>query len=176
MKPFLPALALMLAAAACAPYVPSARLWGTPMFVQTNAPTTALTGTWYEVGRFPLRNATDCRRATMVMAPQQDGALQLTRQCVDAATGDTVARVERAQVTRPGMLRVTPGRMILPTNYWLLYLSRDGQMAVVGTPGRDTGFVLRRNAGVTPEQWQVALDVFERNHYDIAGLQRIPLR
>lgn len=175
MKPVLPALALMLAVAACAPYVPSSRLWGTPMFVQVNAPPSALTGSWYEVGRFPLPRATDCRRATMTLAPQEDGSLQLTRQCTDIETGATVVSGGRAQVVRPGVLRVNSGQ-VLPANYWLLYLSRDGQMAVVGTPGRDTGFVLRRNAGVTPEQWQTALDVFERNNYDINGLQRIPLR
>ena len=66
--------------------------------------------------------------------------------------------------------------MPLPANYWVLYLSRDGRTLIVGDPNRLGGWVLRRDRSVSPEIMDLAREVFERNGYDIAALQRSVLR
>ncbi|MEY3307608.1 MAG: hypothetical protein RLZZ413_1646, partial [Pseudomonadota bacterium] len=49
------ALAALLAVTACAPFIPSSRWVGTPMFVVSNLDAAQLKGRWYEVASFPTR-------------------------------------------------------------------------------------------------------------------------
>jgi lipocalin len=47
---------------------------------------------------------------------------------------------------------------------------------ILGNPNRLGGWVLRREPRVTPEILDAAREVFRRNSYDVAALQRSPLR
>ena len=176
MKILVPALALLLAASACTTFVPSSRQWGTPMGVVTNVPQGKLSGTWHEIARFPQPGTAGCVGTTLTLAPQTDGSVQVARQCRVPGEGVTLASTTTAREVGPGRLRLGATGAVLPTSYWLLYLSRDGRMAVVGSPLRDNGFVLSRNGRLTPEQMDVARGVLERNNFDIAALQMTPQR
>jgi apolipoprotein D and lipocalin family protein len=176
MKILVPALALLLAASACTTFVPSSRQWGTPMGVVTNVPQGKLAGTWHEIARFPQHGTAGCVGTTLTLTPQTDGSLQVARECRVPGEGVTLASTTPAREVGPGRLRLAGTGADLPTSYWLLYLSRDGRMAVVGSPLRDNGFVLSRSGRLTPEQLDVARGVLERNNFDIAALQLTPQR
>jgi apolipoprotein D and lipocalin family protein len=174
MKIIVPALALLLVASACTTFVPSSRQWGTPMGVVTNVPQGKLAGTWHEIARFPQPGTAGCVGTTLTLAPQEDGTVAVTRQCRIPAEGVTQASTVTGREVAPGRLRLGATGAALPTSYWLLYLSRDGRMAVVGSPLRDNGFVLSRGGRLTPAQMDVARGVLERNNFDIAALQMTP--
>jgi apolipoprotein D and lipocalin family protein len=176
MKIVVPALALLLAASACTTFVPSSRQWGTPMGVVTNVPQGKLAGTWHEIARFPQPDTEGCIGTTLTLAQQEDGIVQITRQCRVPAAGETRATVTTARQAGPGRLQFTGAASVLPNGYWLLHLSRDGRMAVVGAPQRNAGFVLSRGAALTPAQMDVARAVLERNNFDVAALQMTPQR
>jgi apolipoprotein D and lipocalin family protein len=176
MKPLLPALALLLVVSACEVFVPSSRQWGTPMFVVTNAQPAALEGTWYQIASFPIPGEGDCTGTVMAVTPQPDGELRVTRACTDVGLNAVRTGSATGRLVGPGRLRLSEDNSVIPTSYWLLYLSRDGRTAVIGTPLRDTGFLMRRDPSVTPEIMDTARAVFERNNYDVAALQRSPLR
>jgi apolipoprotein D and lipocalin family protein len=176
MKILVPALAFLLAASACTTFVPSSRQWGTPMGVVTNVPQGKLSGSWHEIARFPQPGTAGCVATTLSLTPQSDGTVEVARQCRVSGEGVTLASTSGAREVGPGRLRLTGTGTVLPTNYWLLYLSRDGRMAVVGSPLRDNGFVLSRSGRLTPEQMDVARGVLERNNFDIAALQMVPQR
>lgn len=174
MKTILPALALVLVASACTTFVPSSRQWGTPMGVVTNVPQGQLAGTWHEIARFPQRGTAGCVGTTLTLTPQTDGSFEVTRQCRLPAEGVTQASTATAREVGPGQLRLGSTGAALPSSYWLLHLSRDGRMAVVGSPQRDNGFVLSRSGRITPEQMDVARGVLEANRFDVAALQLTP--
>lgn len=176
MKILAPALALLLAVSACTTFVPSSRLWGTPMGVVTNVPQGKLAGTWHEIARFPQAGTAGCVGTTLTLAPQTDGSVEITRACRVPGAGETRASVTTAREAGPGRLQLAGTASVLPNGYWLLHLSRDGRMAVVGSPLRDRGFVLSRSTELRPAQLDVARAVLERNNFDVAALQMTPQR
>lgn len=177
MKPFLPALALLLAASACEVFVPSSRHWGTPMFVVSNLQPGQLAGTWYEVASFPQRFQEGCGVTTATYSMREDGSLGVLNRCqVQGKPGVVREIAGTARMQGPGQFQVNLDGVPFPAGYWVLYLSRDGRTMVVGNPGRFGGWVLRREPSVTPEILDIARAVFERNGYDVAALQRTPLR
>jgi apolipoprotein D and lipocalin family protein len=177
MRTFLPALALLLTASACEVFVPSSRFWGTPMFVVQNLEPRQLAGTWYEVASFPQRFQEGCGVTTATYSLAPDGRIGVLNRCeVEGQPGVVREIAGTARLQGPGQFEVRLDGVPLPARFWVLYISRDGRMLVVGNPGRFGGWVLRRDRSVTPEILDNARAVFERNGYDVAALQRTPLR
>lgn len=171
MKAF--ALAALLALAACAPNIPSSRWLGAPMFVVTNFDVARLSGRWYEVASFPAPFQRDCVATVVEYTPRPDGLIGVRNQCRVAGQPNTVRQIEgTARVTAPGRLQVRLQGVPFQGQLWVLDVSRDGRTLVLGTPSRNGGWVLRREPTVSPEQFRAARDVFERNGYDAAALQR----
>lgn len=171
------ALAAALSLSACAPFLPSSRHFGTPMFVMSNLQPGQLAGTWYEVASFPQRFQQGCGLTTATYTPQPDGTLAVLNRCeVEGAPGTVRQIAGTARLVGPGQFQVRLQGVPLAAKYWGLDLSKDGRTLIVGDPNRLGGWVLRRDRYVTPEIMDHARDVFERNGYDIAALQHSPLR
>jgi apolipoprotein D and lipocalin family protein len=177
MKPVLPALALLLTLSACEVFVPSSRFWGTPMFVVQNLEPGQLAGTWHEVASFPQRFQDGCGATTATYSVQPDGRIAVLNRCQVAGQPGAVREIAgTARLVGPGQFEVRLDGVPLPGRFWVLDLSDDGRTLILGNPGRFSGWVLRRSPSVTPEIMDRARAVFERNGYDIAALQRTPLR
>ena len=168
-------LALALPAlAGCTPNVPSTRYLGTPMFVVADLQPAALNGPWYEIARFPFAPQEGCRRTTATYAARADGLIAVDNRC---EIGGTVRRsTGTAQLVGPGRLKVALEGVPFRGDYWVLGLSRDRRTLVVGTPSRVAGWVLHRDRQMTPFQIDDARDLFDRNGYDAAALQRTDQR
>ncbi len=171
------ALAAALAVSACAPFVPSSRFIGTPMFVVSNLDAAQLAGKWYEVASFPTSFQAGCYATTAEYSARSDGTIGVRNTCRDTTNPGAVRQIEGvATVVGPGQLQVRLNGVPFPAKYWVLDRSRDGGTLIVGNPNRLGGWVLRRDPSVSPEQMDRAREVFERNGYDIAALQRTRLR
>ena len=167
------AFALAVAVSACAPFVPSSRFIGTPMFVVSNLEPSRLAGKWYEVASFPAPFQAGCRATTAEYSLRDDGLISVRNRCEDAAQPGVVRQIEgTARMAGPGQFQVRLNGVPVQARFWVLYLSRDGRTMVLGTPSRQAGWVLHRDRGFSPEQFYDARAVFERNGYDIAALQR----
>jgi apolipoprotein D and lipocalin family protein len=170
-------LVAALGLSACAPFVPSSRYIGTPMFVVSNLQPGELAGTWYEVASFPQRFQEGCGLTTATYTPQADGTVAVVNRCeVEGAPGTVRQIAGTATQVGPGQLQVRLDGVPVAARYWVLYRSRDGRTLIVGNPNRLGGWVLRRDRSVSPEIMDLAREVFERNGYDIAALQRSALR
>ena len=178
MKLTVAALVLSLAATgACAPYWPSDRWAGKPMFVVANLQPGQLQGTWYEVASFPQRFQEGCGLTTATYQALPDGTLSVLNRCEVEGQPGTVRQIAgTARMKGPGRFELRLDGVPLPAGYWVLGISQDGRTLVVGNPWRLGGWVLRRDPSVTPEQLDWARQIFETNGYDIAALQRSPLR
>ncbi len=169
--------AAALALSACAPFVPSSRYIGTPMFVVANLDATRLAGRWYEVASFPASFQAGCYATTAEYSVQPDGLIGVRNSCRVVDQPGVIRQIEgTGRVTGPGQLTIRLQGVPVQAQYWVLDLSRDGRTLIVGTPNRTAGWVLRREAKVRPEMLDHAREVFRRNGYDVAALQRTRLR
>jgi apolipoprotein D and lipocalin family protein len=165
--------ALVLSLSACAPFIPSSRWVGQPMFVVSNVQPAQLAGKWYEVASFPTPFQAGCFATTAEYTPRPDGTIGVRNQCRDVAQPNVLRQIEgTATIVGPGQLQVRLNGVPFPAKYWVLDVADGGRTLVVGTPTRMGGWVLRRSPDITPEELFRARAVFERNGYDIAALQR----
>lgn len=170
-------LAGLLSLSACTIFVPSSRMIGTPMGVVTNLQPDALLGKWYEIGSFPVSFQEGCVGTTAEYTARTDGLIGVTNTCRIGQLDGPVRQIEgTARVEAPGRLRVNLDGVPFSAPYWVLFVSPDNRLLVVGVPSRAAGWVLSRDKVITPEQWRLAQTVFERNNYDIAALQRTKQR
>jgi apolipoprotein D and lipocalin family protein len=171
------AVALGLAVSACTPFVPSSRYYTAPMFVVSNLDTSRIMGKWYQVASFPAPFQAGCGLTTAEYSARQDGLIGVRNRCEVVGQPGTVREIlGTAGMDGPGQLKIKLDGVPFPAKYWVLYLSRDGRTLIVGTPSRVGGWVLRRDRSISDEQFHQAGEVFERNGYDIAALQRSALR
>jgi apolipoprotein D and lipocalin family protein len=172
MKRFWAGLA-MCAMAACTPHVPSPAYHTAPMYLVGVAPA-RLSGTWYEVARYPAEFERDCTHVTATYTPRADGSLGVVNRC--RRNGVTEAITGVAVPAGPGKLKVKLEGVPFAGDYWILGVSRDGRTVYVGTPLRNAGWVLHRHRRFTEEQRRVAERLFRKNGYDEAALQRTDQR
>lgn len=165
----LPALALVAAVAGCAPYVPSSRQLFDPFYLR-DVQTDRLAGRWYETASFPAPFQKGCSHTTADYAPQADGTVGVVNRCRIGGKIWQIGGV--AEKVGPGQLKVRLDGVPIAGDYWVLGLSRDGRTLLVGTPSRITGWVLHRDPRMSDEEIRATHEVFRRNGYDIASLQR----
>src|SRR5690606_32171966 len=109
-------------------------------------------GTWYEIGRLPLRQEDDhASDVTATYSRRDDGAILVDNRCRDAE-GQPVQAMGRATPDdrRAGRLSVSflpAGLRWVPfteADYWVLKLDAEYRVALVGTPDREHLWLLSR--------------------------------
>ncbi|MBV7294372.1 lipocalin family protein [Corynebacterium sp. TAE3-ERU12] len=118
-------------------------------------------GTWHQLATIPQIFQVQCARDTTaeykVIEP---GKISVVNTCTDWF-GNSSSITGAAKVTNPetnASLRVAfngiPGQDINgETNYRITYLSEDGNIAIVGSPDKKSGWVLSRTPSVSPQVW-----------------------
>lgn len=164
------ALPLALLLASCAPHIPSVRYLDAPLYPVDVAPA-RLTGTWYEVASYPVAFQDGCTHTTATYAARPDGTLSVLNRC---RRGGGVTQIAgTATPVGPGQLKVRLDGVPVAGDYVILGTLRGGRVVVVGTPSRIAGWVLSRDRRVRdPNLYAAAREVFRRNGYDAAGLER----
>lgn len=167
------ALAALLALAACAPQVPSYRQIDDPIVVDPSVPPAALAGLWYEVARFPNAPQAGCGLSTAEYTPRADGTLAVRNTCGPVVAGGPVRTIAGvATPAGPGALRVALEGVPVAGRLLILGRSPDGRTVLLGTPFRNGGWVLHRDADFSRAEFLAAQAVFGRSGYDEAALQR----
>ncbi len=164
-------LALFLASAA--PAAAQYRDRAVQMGVVSNLDLNRYAGRWYEIARFPNRFERGCVGVTADYALLPDGRVSVVNTCVEGALGGPVKRIEgRATVAGPGRLRVNFVSWLpfAAGDYWVLDVTSDYGVAVVGEPSGSTGWILARRPRIAEAQKARALAVLARNGYDTGRL------
>ncbi len=151
-----------------------------PMTVQTDLDLNRYLGKWYEIARFPNSFEAECHAVTAQYSLREDNRITVRNSCHKGAL-DGPLEIAKG-VARPagaGKLEVTfvPALSVLPFlwgDYWVLDVTDDYGIAVVGTPKGKTGWILARKARISPAEFDAAVDVLRRNGYDTAPLYRVP--
>jgi apolipoprotein D and lipocalin family protein len=167
-------LVLTVALAGCVPHVPSPRYWDAPTTPVAVEPR-ALAGTWHEVAAFPAPFQQGCSHTTATYALQADGSLSVLNRCRRDGVVQQIAGV--AVPVSPGVLKVRLQGVPFAGDYRVLGTLRQGRVVIVGTKSRVAGWVLSRDRHIRdPKVYDQAREVFRRNGYDPAALERTDQR
>ncbi|MFN3971409.1 MAG: lipocalin family protein [Gemmobacter sp.] len=163
-------LAAALALTGCVPNVPSYRYLTAPMATVDMAPA-RLAGAWYQIAAYPAPFQDGCTHVTATYSPLADGTIGVANRC---RRDGVVTGIDGVAVpVGPGQLKVRLQGVPIAGDYWVLGTLRGGRIVIVGTPSRVAGWVLSRDRHVRdPRVYDAARDVFRRNGYDAAALER----
>ncbi len=101
-------------------------------------------GKWYEIAHLPTRFQKDCTDTTATYTLSEDGAISVLNEC--RRNGKVKQAKGKAKVVDKNSgakLKVT---FFWPFygDYWIIYLGKDYDYAVVGTPNRKNLWILSR--------------------------------
>ena len=126
-------------------------------------------GRWYEVARFPNFFERGCADATADYTLRADGRIGVRNACQRDGRQEVVEGV--ARIAAPGQLKVKFVQWLpFEGNYWVLDVTEGYDVAVIGEPSGDFGWVLARRPDLTQAERAAALAVLRRNGYDTGRL------
>lgn len=157
------------------------------LVVPDNAPATVESvdleryqGLWYELARLPVIFQRDRDRSTAEYELMDDGSVSIINTSISprgrtrSVTGSAVP-VEGTNNTR---LKVNIDNFFARTfgsspefgNYWILKLEPDYSLALVGSPDRNTLWLLSREPSIPQEKFEQYIDAAEAAGYDTDDL------
>ena len=137
-------------------------------------------GRWYEIARFPNRHQRGCAAVTAEYEPRPDGNYAVRGTCPDVSG-------RSAPTVREGVARLDgPAELSVGINAWLpvfrrsvfvLDVSDDYSVAVIGEPRRKYGWIMARRPEVSRQEFERAAEVLARNGYWVDRLETVaPVR
>lgn len=165
---------LALAALLTLPFAAEAQVRDATVAMQTveTVDLNRYAGKWYEIARFPNRFEAGCTNVTATYGLREDGDISVVNSCTK--DGVTEAIEGKAWVVDGAKLKVTfvPWLgSIAAGDYWILDVTSDYSMAVVGAPKGGFGWILARKPTLGKAAKDRALKVLAANGYDTAQLE-----
>ncbi|MDH0746459.1 lipocalin family protein [Pseudomonas sp. GD03842] len=136
-------------------------------------------GTWYELARMPMFFQRNCAQSEAHYRLKGDGNVAVTNRCRtfsgewEEANGTASPQVEGKTdklwvVFDNWFSRLLPG--VAKGNYWVLYVSDDYKLAIVGNPSRKYLWLLSRTAHVSESVRNDLLMKAQQQGYDTTKL------
>jgi len=180
MKAVSAAIVLVLFVSACTTSAPPAPL-ATVAWLDVDR----YAGTWHEVALYPNRFQQDCSKdTTATYTPLGESRIGVRNRCL-RADGSEMAVDGVAEVVDPksnAKLKVS----FLPAwlrwtgigrgDYWVLYLSPDYRVAIVGEPSREYLWILARTPTIAEQEYQALMPKIRAAGYDPLRLRRAAAR
>ncbi|SEL26693.1 lipocalin family protein [Rhodococcus maanshanensis] len=140
-------------------------------------------GTWHQLAAVPQPFSLNCARDTeATYTPLDAQNVRVENSCTTWAGGDNrivgnarvndPATMAQLHVSFPGVS--TQDSPDGPTNYIVSHIADDYSWALVGDPGRFSGFVLSRSASASEERWREIRTVVESRGYNSCLLLTSP--
>lgn len=133
-------------------------------------------GKWYEIARYPNWFERGRVGVTAEYALREDGQIAVKNTCREGTLDGEVSVANGvARIEGPGELTVTftPWLPFARGDYWVLYVTPDYDMAVIGNPAGRTGWILARTPTIDVTTRAQAETALRANGYDIAGLEEV---
>ena len=170
MNIFPPILALVLIAAftsaGCADYAPLETVKTVDLF--------RYAGTWFEIGSLPKYFQKGCSRTTATYRPRPDGALDVQNMCAkDGKKSSITGKAWVPDENEKGKLKV---RFFWPFSgdYWILALDEDYRYAMVGSPDRQSLWILSRKPVLDETIYQELLAKAKSQGFDVGKVEKTP--
>lgn len=138
-------------------------------------------GTWHEVALYPNRFQQACATdTTATYTPLGDGRIGVRNSCRRADGSemavDGIAEVVDAATNAKLKVSFLPAWIrwtgIGRGDYWVLYLSPDYRLAIVGEPSREYLWILARTPTLSEQEYQALMPKIRAAGYDPQRLRR----
>lgn len=136
-------------------------------------------GVWYEQARLPMFFQRRCVQSEAHYTLREDGRVGVLNRC-STAKGEWIEATGQAEPQVAGQtdklwVRFDNGFSRLFPNlskgdYWVLYVDKDYQTALVGTPDREYLWLLSRDKGISAETRNLLLEQAHKQGYDTGEL------
>ncbi len=149
-----------------------------PIQVVTEFDVSRYMGRWYEIARFPISFEKDCTNVTADYTLRDDGKVTVLNTCVKSTTGKVKTAKGLAMAVAPAVLKVSFIPVIkffslIDPNYYVLHISDKYDLAVIGLPKGNAGWILSRNPEIPQAQLDDALQVLQKNGYDTSQIELV---
>jgi apolipoprotein D and lipocalin family protein len=130
-------------------------------------------GTWYEIGSFPQWFQRGCTATTAHYGLREDGRVSVRNECTRDGERSAVDGVAWPVDESNARLKV---RFFWPFagDYWVLALDPDYRWSLVGTPDRDSLWLLSRTARIDEALYATLVARAEAEGFDTTRLVRTP--
>ena len=147
-----------------------------PFFIVAELNLERYAGHWYEIARFPNRHQRNCNAIMAEYSTRRDGNFDVRGTCPDRRPGRDRRTMEGvARLDGPAELSIglTSWMPLFRRTVFVLGISEDYQVAVVGEPSRRYGWIMARSQQISPAQFDRAAQVLARNGYRIEYLEHL---
>lgn len=131
-------------------------------------------GTWYEIGRTPLRFETGCSDVTAHYSLRGDGSVRVVNRCCRRGrTSEVHGRAWPRDAHQPARLTVQ-FRWPFRGDYQVLWVDPDYRVAVVGSRDRRHAWILAREPSIDERTWELCRGILEEQGFATRRLMRTP--
>jgi apolipoprotein D and lipocalin family protein len=130
-------------------------------------------GTWHEIARYPNFFQKGCRDATAVYTLTHDGELSILNRCLKGETGEvSEAKGKGWVVSPPDAARLKVSFFwLFRGDYWIIDLGKEYEYAVVGTPDRESLWILARQPKLPADVYAGILARLKSQGFDPSRLE-----
>ncbi|MFT2007178.1 lipocalin family protein [Pontibacter sp. 13R65] len=131
-------------------------------------------GTWYEIASLPQRFTKGCHCTTAQYKPHPDGYVEVYNSCrEDAPTGDTKDVQGKAFPVEGSSNSKLKVQFFWPFkgDYWILDLADDYSYALVGSPDRESLWILARESQLPPSEYERLVQLASSKGFPVEELQ-----
>lgn len=132
-------------------------------------------GRWYEIASIPQSFQRGCVDTTATYTLREDGEIGVANRCVRPLYGAKVSEIEgRARVVDPTSRAKLEVSFFPPFwgDYWIIELDRNYRYAAVGSPSRDTLWILAREPSMRPDVYRRLLQRLREKGFETKRLVR----
>ena len=178
-RPVAPRIALLLAwialsSGACATTT-TERLGLPPLEAVPQVDLSRYIGTWYEIASYPKWFQKGCTGTTATYTPGDDGELRVVNRCrIGSLQGEEKSAKGRARVVDARTNAKLEVSFFRPFwgDYWVIDLDEDYEYAVVGTPDRDSLWILSRAPTMAESVYRGILERLQARGVPLDRLRR----
>jgi apolipoprotein D and lipocalin family protein len=127
-------------------------------------------GKWYEIAHLPARFQEGCTHTTATYALSEDGSISVLNECRrNGKMRQSKGKAKVVDKDSGAKLKVT---FFWPFygDYWIIYLGKDYDYAVVGTPNRKYLWILNRTPHIDDKLYSQLIESVKSKGFDVNNL------
>lgn len=149
--------------------------WAAPPSTVESVDLERYMGTWYEIASFPQSFQKGCTATQAEYSLRKDGKVKVVNTCrLGTPDGKLKKAVGRARVVDRETNSKLKVSFFWPFegDYWILGLDEDYQWALVGSPDRDSLWILARERKISEDTIEEILELATDKGFEIQRLVR----
>lgn len=150
--------------------------WGPPPRTVEKVDVARYAGRWYEIARVPQWFEIGCAGVTATYTPRPDGAIEVLNACHEGSPGGKLREARGiARVIDPVSNAKLKVKFQGPFegDYWIFALNDDYSTAAVGSPDRNTLWILHRSPTMDAEEYQRLLEALKADNHPVHRLEKV---